>query len=114
MVENRARKLDLVFHALADSTRRELLETLSRKPTTVTELAKPHPMSLNAISKHLKILEKAGLIHRRRKGTRHYLVLNFEAAIPADRWIAIHKRRWSNQLASLNQFLKRMKEEKKG
>ena len=71
MVENAAKKLDRVFNALADQTRRELLQTISRKPRTVTELAQPYAMSLNAISKHLKVLERAELIERRRDGTGH-------------------------------------------
>src|SRR5215472_1593252 len=66
------RDLDSVFAAVADPTRRAILATLARKPATVTEIARPFPVSLNAISKHLMVLERAGLIRRRVVGREHH------------------------------------------
>ena len=106
MVDTNMRRLDGLFHALSDSTRRGLLVTLSQKPATVTELAKPYAKSLNAISKHLKVLENARLIRRRRVGTRHQISANLEALTPVDEWIAIYRKGWKASLESLDRFLK--------
>ena len=71
MVEYSSVTLNAVFHALADPTRRAILQTLRRAPATVTEIARPFPVSLNAISKHIVVLERAGLINRVIQGQKH-------------------------------------------
>ncbi len=71
MVERDADQLDLIFHALADATRRHILQQLAAKECTVSELAEPYEISLAAVSKHLKVLEKAGLLTRAVDGRVH-------------------------------------------
>src|SRR5260370_7978614 len=71
MVKSNAVRLDSIFHALSDSTRRSILREVSSKPKTVGEIAKPYAMSLAAVSKHLKVLEAAELIARERRGGFH-------------------------------------------
>ena len=78
MVEYQAHALDQVFAAVADPTRRAILDVLARGPATVTEIAHPFPVSLNAISKHIKTLERAGLIRREVVGREHYCHLRSE------------------------------------
>ena len=99
-------RLDHLFHALSDATRRELLMTLARRPASVTELARPYATSLNAISKHLKVLEAAQLVQRRHVGTRHQISANLEALKPMDDWISIYRKNWKASLESLDRFLK--------
>ena len=106
MAAHDAHRLDHLFHALSDATRRELLMTLARKPAFVTELARPYPASLNAISKHLKVLEGAQLVRRRQIGTRHQISANLEALRPVDEWIAVYRKNWKASLESLDRFLK--------
>lgn len=94
-------RLDVVFHALANRTRRKLLADLAKQPARVNELARPYGMSVNAISKHLFVLEEAGLIERRREGTVQSCVLQADALADADRWIAAYRRFWADQLDGL-------------
>ena len=84
---NQSSNLDLLFHALADPTRRDILLILRDGPKRVTALAKPHKMSLPAVSKHLKVLQSARLIRRHQKGREHILQLNHEALEPAALWL---------------------------
>lgn len=106
MAATDTRNLDHLFHALSDATRRELLMTLAHKPASVTELARPYATSLNAISKHLKVLEGARLIQRRQIGTRHEISANMEALRPVDDWITVYRKNWKASLESLDRFLK--------
>jgi len=73
---SRAARLDAVFAALADPTRRAIIERLSRSAARVTDVAEPFPMSLNAVSKHIRVLEASGVVERRRKGRDHILTIN--------------------------------------
>ncbi|NKB89233.1 MAG: metalloregulator ArsR/SmtB family transcription factor [Acidobacteria bacterium] len=97
--------LDSVFRALGHPTRRALLETLAAGPETVVNLAEPHDLSLNAVSKHLKTLEAAGLVSRQRDRTFHQITLRPEALRPALRWIEHYAAFWSDNLASLKRTL---------
>lgn len=98
--------LSAVFFALSDPTRRELLNRLSKgTELTVSELAEPLEMSLPAASKHLKILERAGLIDRRRDGQRFYMQLNPEPLKDATEWLAYYERFWSESLDRLTDYL---------
>jgi DNA-binding transcriptional ArsR family regulator len=113
-------KLDDVFGALADPTRRRILESLSRADQCVTALARPHRMSLPAISKHLRVLEHAGLICRRRDGRVHQLKLEAKPMQEAAEWIEKYRKFWEGALDSLADYLERTNEpteqtaEKKG
>jgi DNA-binding transcriptional ArsR family regulator len=98
-------RLDDIFHALANRTRRALLGTLASGPARVTELAGPHGMSVNAISKHLFVLEEAGLIQRRRDGHIQSCVLAAAPMATADEWLRNYRRFWGVQLDRLAEFV---------
>jgi DNA-binding transcriptional ArsR family regulator len=103
MLDPRRSPLDAVFHALADPTRRAMLARLSEGERTVSELAAPFAMSLPGASKHLKVLEMAGLIERRIAGRTHYCSLRATRLAEADRWLAPYARHASTRVeASLH------------
>jgi len=103
---NSAEQLDLVFGALSDPTRRKLLRRLARGDAYVTELAEPHELSLPAISKHLKVLERAGLIRRLREGSHHLIQLRTPQLRKASKWLEFYAREsWAPQLERLEQLL---------
>lgn len=93
-----AASLDATLAALADPTRRALLERLARGDTRVTELARPFALSLNAVSKHLQALERAGLVRRRRAGREHILALDPRPLAAATAWIERQRTPWSARL----------------
>jgi DNA-binding transcriptional ArsR family regulator len=105
----REQPLDAAFAALADPTRRAIVERLSRGQATVSELAEPFEMSLPAVSKHLTVLERAGLIARRKEGRVRHCELNEEPMRAAMQWIAAYGRFWDDQLESLGGFLRKPK-----
>lgn len=97
----REERLDLVFHALADRTRRSLLRRLGRGPAMVTELAEPFSISLPAVSKHLRVLERARLVSRQVDGRVHRCSLEPQRLGEVEEWL--HERRafWEQTLESL-------------
>lgn len=97
--------LDLVFGALADPTRREILQRLSKGSATVTELAEPHEISLPAISKHLKVLEHAGLITRTCDGRLHHIGLEPRPMKDAVAWMEYYRSFWDSKLDALKEYL---------
>ena len=102
--------LDTTFAALADPTRRAILQNLSEKGVpagglTVTTLANPFDISLPAISRHLKVLERAGLIVRQREGRIHRCGLDAAPLREADRWIGAYRTFWEDQLGALAEYL---------
>ncbi|MDR3388846.1 MAG: metalloregulator ArsR/SmtB family transcription factor [Rudaea sp.] len=97
--------LDLAFTALADPTRRRIIARLSRGDARVGDLAQPFAMSLNAVSKHIKLLERAGLVHRRRVGREHFLRLRPAPLRAVTQWAARYERFWAERLDALGQFL---------
>ena len=103
-------RLDDIFHALANRTRRALLRSLAGGPARVTELAEPHGMSVNAISKHLFVLERAGLIRRARNGKIQSCVLDAAPMATADEWLGTYRRFWSGQLDRLTAFVENQKD----
>lgn len=103
-----AAHLDQTMKALADPTRRAILKHLSRKETRVTEIARPFNMSLNAVSKHILILERARLVHRRRQGREHYLSANPEPLNEAADWIDEYRRTWEERLDRLGDYLQEL------
>jgi DNA-binding transcriptional ArsR family regulator len=107
MVESRQRQLDLVFHALSDPTRRAILQTLTRRERSITELAEPFEMSLAAVSKHVKVLERARLVERERRGSYSYLRLGGDALLSAQQWIDKNRALWEDRLENLKQLMEK-------
>lgn len=105
MVKYKNSKLDAVFGALSDPTRRAILVRLSKGEAQVTELASPFGMSLPAVSKHLRVMEKAGLIGREINGRVHRFHITPEPLHAAHDWIQRYEKFWSEQLVSLEQYL---------
>lgn len=97
--------LDAVFGAVADATRRSILDRLRNGALTVTELARPYDMSLNAVSKHIKTLEKAGLVRREVKGREHTCRLDAERFEDAMNWMSYYTRFWSERMNALEKHL---------
>ena len=94
-------RLDQLFGALSDRTRRALLARLARGPSTVTELAAPFAMTLAAVSKHLRVLEAAGLVARTIDGRVHRLRLEPHPLHDAERWLAFYRDFWTGTLDHL-------------
>jgi DNA-binding transcriptional ArsR family regulator len=112
MVNNDA-ALDATFSALADPTRRAILAQLAGSPeASVTALARPFAMSLPAVSKHLRVLEGAGLVARRKRGRVHHLRLLPAPLESANEWIDRYRRFWEEKLDALENYLQTMQEEK--
>lgn len=107
MVEYQSDTLDQVFAALSDPTRRQLMHRLCVGPASVTELATPLDMSLNAVSKHLKVLERAGLVRREIEGRVHHVYLNPGPLEAAERWVNHYRQFWEARLDSLESWLRR-------
>jgi DNA-binding transcriptional ArsR family regulator len=105
VVKHSQGELDALFSALADPTRREILVRLADGESPVTELAGPLPMSLPAVSRHLRVLESAGLVARRRDGRVHRISLVAEPMVDALEWMAFFGRFWEHQLDALERFL---------
>lgn len=93
--------LDLVFAALSDATRRGLLSRLTEGEATVGTLAEPLQMSLPAVSKHLRVLEDAGLLKRRIEGRTHYITANPKPLREAVNWIERHRQMWEGSFDRL-------------
>src|SRR5271170_3062204 len=105
MVEYNPKLLDRTFGALADPTRRRILAQLAEGKECVTHLAQPHAMSLAAVSKHLIVLEKAGLVKRRRKGRVHSLTLEAKPMQEAQAWIDRYREFWEGNLDQFEKYL---------
>src|SRR5690242_15862461 len=107
MVKCSPRILNRTFAALADPTRRRILAHLARGDRCVTDLARPYSMSLPAVSKHLRILEKAGLIRRRRYGRVHQLKLEAKPMKQAAQWVEEYRKFWEGSLDRLADYLEK-------
>lgn len=105
MVEYLAPRLDTVFHALGDATRRQMLRELVQGERTVGQLAKPYEMSLAAASKHIKVLEGAGLIRREVRGRTHWCQLAPGPLASAHEWLSFYERFWTDRLDALEKLL---------
>lgn len=99
-------ELDLTLLALAEPTRRAILRRLTEGEARVTDLAKPFEISLNAVSKHIRLLERAGLVRRRKLGREHFLSLNPEPLEHAAKWMAEQRALWTARLAALDALLR--------
>ena len=102
--------LNRTFAALADPTRRRILANLARGDRRVTDLARPHAMSLPAVSKHLRVLEKAGLLRRRRYGRVHEMQLDAKPLKQAAQWVEEYRKFWEDSLDRLAAYLEKTKD----
>ena len=105
MPERTSEELDLLFGALADATRRGIIEQLAVGEATVTELAAPYAISLPAISRHLKVLERASIITRSHEGRWRSAQLSPSSLASAATWIALNERLWTERIDRLDQHL---------
>ena len=106
MIEERSAALDSVFHALSDRTRRAMLRSLAAGEHNIGELAAPYRMSFAAASKHVKVLEKAGLVRRRIEGRTHVCRLAPQPLSTADEWLRFYERYWTERLELLDDLLR--------
>jgi DNA-binding transcriptional ArsR family regulator len=106
MVEFQIPHLDAVFHALSDPTRRAILHRLTGGERTVSELATPFNMSLAGASKHIKVLEGAGLVRRHVQGRTHYCQLEAARLAEAQEWLRTYERFWTTSLDDLEEILR--------
>jgi DNA-binding transcriptional ArsR family regulator len=109
--ERTSEDLDLLFGALADATRRGIVERLAVGEATVTELAAPYSISLPAISRHLKVLERASLITRSQQGRWRSAQLSPTSLAPAATWLALQERAWAERFDRLDDHLARLASE---
>jgi DNA-binding transcriptional ArsR family regulator len=99
-------KLDRTFSALADPTRRAILATLSGGQASVTQLAQPYRMSLPAVMKHLRVLEKAGLVSQQKIGRVRHCRLAVQPLQQASNWLSQYRSFWEKQLEALDRYLR--------
>ena len=107
MVDNSSARLDAVFSALADPTRRALLESLAAGDRSIGELAAPFDMSLEAVSKHVRVLERAGLVKRDIRGRTHICRLDARPMHGGLEWIRHYEKFWNRRLDVLDELLRR-------
>ncbi len=107
------RQLDLTFSALADPTRRAILARLSSGEASVTELAEPFKMSLPAVSKHLKVLQRAGLIARGREAQWRPCRIEASPLKDVSEWLEHYRRFWEESLDRLENYLRELQKKKK-
>ena len=101
VVEQSSSKLDAAYAALADPTRRAILDALRPGEVRVTDLARRFPVSLNAVSKHVRTLERAGLVRREVRGRNHFLTADTDALLPARDWIDNYRTFWETRADAL-------------
>jgi DNA-binding transcriptional ArsR family regulator len=104
-------QLNRVFQALADPTRRAVLERLGRGPTAMSELARPFGMALPSFSQHLDVLENCGLVRSRKAGRVRTYRLAPQPLKAAEHWMARHRAIWERRLDQLDDYLKELKEQ---
>lgn len=102
---SRDRQLDLLFRALGDRTRRSLLGRLAEKPAMITELAEPFAMSLPAVSRHIRVLERARLVVRHVDGRVHRCSLDAAPLETVDGWLHHYRRFWDQNLEALARYV---------
>lgn len=107
MVKQKDKRINRVFHALADSTRREILARVAIKECQASELASVFSISFPAVSKHLKVLEQSGLIKRDVQGRVHRFTLEAEALRQAHEWLDFYRQFWMGSLDNLDHYLKK-------
>ena len=107
---NYSANLDMTFSALSDPTRRAILSQLAKGEASIMELASPFEMSLPAVSKHVRVLEDAGLLIRRKRGRVHYCRLNARPLRDAAQWLVFYQQFWDTKLDALANFLEESSE----
>ncbi|HXZ98754.1 MAG TPA: metalloregulator ArsR/SmtB family transcription factor [Candidatus Binatia bacterium] len=105
-----ARTLDRVFQALADPTRRAIVSRLAEGEASVTEIARPFPLSLPAVTKHLQVLERAGLLQHEKRGRVRHCHLVGSRMEPAATWLERYRGFWDTRLTSLSDYFRSQKE----
>jgi len=113
MVELDDSSLDRVFHALADPSRRAILQRLAAGEHTVGELAEPLPMSLAAVSKHIRVLEASGLVSRSVHWRTHRCSLNAEPLAAVQKWLSFYEQFWDERFDALDALFRARKKKKK-
>ncbi len=114
MGERQSAALDGIFNALCDPTRRAILARLAHAEARVTDIASEFPISLNSISKHIRMLERAGLVRRSIVGRDHVLSLDAAPLAAAADWIEHYRRFWDARLAALDEFVrKKLKDQRR-
>jgi DNA-binding transcriptional ArsR family regulator len=113
MGEHSSARLDNVFNALCDPTRRAILARLTDTDARVTDIAAEFPISLNSISKHIRMLERAGLVRRSIAGREHLLSLDAAPLSEAAMWIEHYRRFWEGRLAALEAFVIKQQKRKR-
>lgn len=108
---NQAARLDPVFQALADQTRRAVVTRLSAGPASVSELAKPFDMALPSFMQHLAVLEDTGLVRSRKQGRVRTYSLQTKRLKLVETWLSRQRKIWKRRLDSLDSYLETMKEE---
>jgi DNA-binding transcriptional ArsR family regulator len=114
LVLNQTAELDRVFQALADPSRRMMVERLTRGPASVSELARPLPMTLSAVVQHLAVLEESGLVHSKKAGRVRMCEVAPETLSTAEQWINERRRSWERRLDRLGDYLAEQSEQTKG
>ena len=102
-------RLDALLGAIADRTRRAIIARLVQGEARVTEVAEPFGISLNAVSKHIRVLEESGIVRRRVEGRDHYLSVNLGPLDDVDAWLTRTREFWSARMDSLEALLRRNK-----
>ena len=113
MGEYQSARLDGIFNALCDPTRRAILARLTDADARVTDVASEFPISLNSVSKHIRMLERAGLLRRSIVGREHVLSLNAAPLAEAQAWIEAYRRFWEGRLAALEHYVTNKKRKPK-
>lgn len=98
-------ELDTLFHALADPTRRAIIERLGQGPAATSELARPFKMALPSFTQHLDVLEACGVVHSRKLGRVRTYRLAEKPLEPAEHWLATQRAQWTQRLDQLDEFL---------
>ncbi len=110
MVQHSTRNIDHVMAAISDPTRRAILERLARGPARISDLAEPFPMSLTGFCKHVRVLERARLVRRTRRGRENTLELSPEPLREVARWVLKYEQFWNARLDRLENFFAAQKE----
>jgi len=105
MGESQTTRLNQVFGAVSDPTRRAILGRLGRSPARITDIAKDFPISLNSVSKHLQVLERAGLVRREIRGREHVCALNVQPLREATAWMDDVRSFWETRLDALERHV---------
>lgn len=101
-----ALNLDLVFGCLADPTRRDILHRVSRQELSIGEIARPYDLTFATVSKHIKVLEHAKLVSKRKRGREHLIRLTPQALAPAADYLEAYRQMWETRLDMLEIYLK--------